>query len=368
MSYGTVQAEKMTTESGYSLGAGNASSFKNRIINGGMVFDQRNSGASVTPINSQYLVDRFWYNTTQTSKVTAQQSTVAPTGFVNSLLITSTSAYSVGAGDVFGVSQIIEGNNIADLAWGTANAKTVTLSFWVRSSLTGTFGGSFYNSAANRAYPFSYTISTANTWEQKSITVAGDTTGTWLTTNGVGITVYFCLGTGSFYGGTADAWTSSIKLGITGQTSLVGTSGATWQVTGVQLEVGTVATSFDYRPYGTELALCQRYYEKSYDVGTAPATSTNLGNTFCIGRITAASTLDYCTTIQYKVPKRATPSLSFWTSNGTANIWDALGGTELPKLNASNSMSFSTYLTAQSGLTVGQAGYMYGQWASSSEL
>jgi hypothetical protein len=255
---GAVSSSSLTVNSN-NISAVNSLGFRNRIINGAMVIDQRNNGASVTPANGAYTLDRFWYNATQTSKATIQQSTVAPTGFTNSLLVTSSSAYSITSSDVFGVVQRIEGFNTADLGFGTASASTVTVSFWVRSSLTGAFGGSMYNSAADRCYPFSYTINSANTWEQKTVTIAGDTTGTWLTNNGIGITVYFCLGTGSFYGGTANAWAGSTKLGVTGQVSLVGTNGATWYVTGVQLEAGSVATPFERRDYGRELIMCQRY-------------------------------------------------------------------------------------------------------------
>jgi hypothetical protein len=235
--------------------------FKNRIINGAMMIDQRNAGASVTPTNGQYSVDRFACNLSAASKYSAQQSSVAPAGFTNSLLITSLSSYSVGVNDYFLIRQSIEGLNCADLGWGTANAQTVTVSFWVRSSLTGTFGGALENSASNRCYPFSYTINSANTWEQKTLTIAGDTTGTWLTTNGIGIKVTFSLGMGSNLSGTAGAWVGSEKISATGATSVVGTNGATFYITGVQLEKGSTATSFDYRPYGTELQLCQRYYQ-----------------------------------------------------------------------------------------------------------
>jgi hypothetical protein len=249
--------------------------FKNRIINGAMVIDQRNAGASVTPANNGYCVDRWKFGLTQASKLTAQQSSTAPAGFSNSLLITSSSAYSVGSGDTFFLDQCIEGFNTSDLGWGTANAKTVTLSFWVRSSLTGQFGGCFRNSAANRAYPFSYTISSANTWEQKSITVAGDTSGTWIgATNGVGIELVWDLGSGSTYLTTAGTWASGNYIGATGDTSVVGTNGATFYITGVQLEVGSTATSFDYRPYTTELQLAQRYFQKSaYGTTTYPSSA-----------------------------------------------------------------------------------------------
>jgi hypothetical protein len=239
--------------------------FKNRIINGAMQIDQRNAGASVTPTNGSYNLDRWGAFVTAASKFTVQQnagSVTPPAGFKNYLGVTSTSAYSVGAGDVFSVFQCIEGFNTADLNWGTASASSVTVSFWARSSLTGTFGGAIINAAENRSYPFTYTISSANTWEQKAITIAGDTTGTWLTNNGNGLRILFNLGTGTTFSGTAGAWAGSTFYSATGATSVVGTSGATFYITGVQLEKGSNATSFDYRPYGTELALCQRYFRR----------------------------------------------------------------------------------------------------------
>ena len=236
--------------------------FKNRIINGAMVIDQRNAGASVTPVNNQYLVDRFLATLTQASKFTVQQnagSVTPPVGFAKYLGVTSSSAYSVLTGDTFAIVQYIEGFNIADLAYGTASAATVTLSFQVRSSLTGTFGGALVNGAQNRSYPFTYTISAANTWESKSITIVGDTTGTWTTDNSAGLGIRFGLGSGATYTGTAGAWAAGNFLSATGATSVVGTNGATFYITGVQLEKGSQATAFDYRDYGTELALCQRY-------------------------------------------------------------------------------------------------------------
>jgi len=267
----TLNVNKIADASGGVL-APISSVMRNRIINGAMVIDQRNAGASVSTIaGDTFIVDRFNTYTTQASKLTGQQnagSVTPPAGFNNYLGLTSTSAYSVGSGDIFTLFQNIEGYNVADLNWGTANAKTVTLSFWVRSSLTGTFGGSLLNGAQNRAYPFSYTISSANTWEQKSITVAGDTTGTWLTTNGRGLIVGLGLGNGSTFSGTAGAWTAGQIYSPTGATSVVGTNGATFYITGVQLEVGTQATSFEYRQYQQELALCQRYYQASIRSGT----------------------------------------------------------------------------------------------------
>jgi hypothetical protein len=239
---------------------------RNRIINGAMVIDQRNAGASVTAVDGTYTLDRWQTYSTPASKFSVQQnagSVTPPVGFKNYLGVTSLSAYSVTSNDYFTVSQAIEGFNVADLEFGTANAKTITISFWVRSSLTGTFGAGVTNSAFNRSFPFSYTINSANTWEQKSVTIAGDTSGTWLTNNGRGLELDFGIGIGSTNSGTAGSWQSGWKPSVTGATSVVGTNGATWYVTGVQLEVGSVATPFESRLYGTELQLCQRYFHSS---------------------------------------------------------------------------------------------------------
>jgi hypothetical protein len=243
------------------ISAENSLGFRNRIINGDMRIDQRNAGASVTPTANAYTLDRWIAGLNVSSKFSVQRSTTAPTGFVNSVLITSTSAYSVLSADRFAFTQFIEGLNTADLAWGTASAKTVTLSFWVRSSLTGTFGGALQNNAADRSYPFTYTINVANTFEYKTVTIAGDTTGTWLTDNQIGIQVRFSLGTGTTYSGTAGAWAGADYRSATGAVSLVGTNGATLYITGVQLEVGSVATPFERRDYGTELNRCFRYFQ-----------------------------------------------------------------------------------------------------------
>jgi hypothetical protein len=267
--------------------------FKNRIINGQMVLDQRNAGASVTPTNAQYLVDRWQAGASAASKFSVQQnagSVTPPVGFTKYLGCTSLSAYSIGASDTFRIQQAIEGFNIADLGWGTANAKTVTLSFQVYSSLTGTFGGSIYNGSGARSYPFIYSIPVANTWTTVSVTIAGDTSGTWATDNSAGLYVTLSLGAGSTYSATAGSWASGFYLSATGATSVVGTNGATFYITGVQLEKGSTATSFDYRPYGTELVLCQRYFEKISGVFL-----TN-SNTY----------LNY----YYKVTKRVSPTFS----------------------------------------------------------
>jgi hypothetical protein len=277
---------------------------KNRIINGDMRIDQRNAGASVSySFTTAYSLDRWRVRTDSDGIVSVQQVSDAPTGFVNSLKTTVTTIdSSLGASQSYFLSQLIEGNNIADLDWGLSTAKTVTLSFWVKSSVTGTFGGSLENSAENRAYPFTYAISSANTWEQKSVTINGDTTGTWLTTNGVGIRLNFGWGVGSTLSGTANAWAAADYRSATGATNLMATLSATWQITGVQLEQNTSATPFERRLYNQELANCQRYYEPLVTVEGYELTSGKVGRM----------------TYFYKVSKRATPTITLGSSSNGA--------------------------------------------------
>ena len=323
---------------------------KSRIINGAMVIDQRNASASVTPASGQYTLDRWTFSLSQASKISTQQSSTAPAGFVNSSLITSLSSYSVSAGEFFLFHQAIEGYNIADLGWGTANAKTVTLSFWVRSSLTGTFGGSLSNSATNRSYPFTYTISAANTFEYKTVTIAGDTSGTWLTTNGIGMYVFFGLGVGSTYSGTAGAWAGSGLFSATGATSVVGTNGATFYITGVQLEVGSTATSFDYRPYGTELALCQRYYFNQSASGNAFAR---------FGSGITVSTSQAQVGIKMPVTMRTAPAL---TTSGTASHYNVYTGsnfacTSVPAIDQATSDFVVVQFNTAASMTANSANF-----------
>jgi hypothetical protein len=271
-----------------------------------MVIDQRNAGASVTPTDSgTYTLDRWTAGLIVASKFSVQQnagSVTPPAGFTNYLGVTSLSAYTVGAADSFSVQQRIEGYNVADLGFGTANAKTVTLSFWVRSSLTGTFGGVLRNGANTRSYPFTYTINSANTWEYETITIVGDTTGTWLTTNGIGLTTVFSLGAGSSVSGTAGSWSSNNFANATGATQVVATNGATFYITGVQLEVGTQATSFEYRQYTTELQLCQRYYYNINGGDTGGFATIGMGGT--------TSSTNSRNLVQHPVVMRAQPTVS----------------------------------------------------------
>jgi len=361
-------------------------SFKNRIINSNMVIDQRNAGASVTPgTGGIYTLDRWQYVNNQASKFSIQQnagSVTPPIGFNNYIGFTSLSAYSSASSDYFVLTQSVEGFNWSDLGWGTANAKTATLSFQVYSSLTGTFGGSFVNSATNRSYPFTYTISSANTWTSISVTVAGDTSGTWVgATNGIGVRVYFDLGSGSTFRGTAGSWSSNYYLGATGATSVVGTNGATFYLTGVQLEVGTQATTFTLAggSYGAELALCQRYYEKSYAQATAVPTNAvssyvvfGLGTTTYYGGSTGDISQNLNTAF-FKVTKRANPTVTTYsytssTTSVASNGWtgaDLAAGTAT--VAGADTLGFNIYNASGANRTV-NPGSVIVHFAASVEL
>jgi len=319
-----------------SVSAVNTFGFKNRIINGGMTIDQRNAGASVSVNgNDIYTLDRFkgWANGGGVFSV--QQSSTAPANFTYSALLTVTTAdASVAAGDNYRWAQAIEGYNVADLAFGTANAKTITVSFWVRSNLTGTYGGSIYSATASRSYVYQYTISSANTWEQKTVTIPGDTSGSWNTTNGNGMVMYFDLGSGSTYQNATGVWVSGEKFSTSGNASWIGTLSNNLYITGVQLEVGSQATSFDFRDYGREFILCQRYYETGigYVLGNAPAAGYYLGGPN-----------------GFRVTKRTSPTVILTTTNVYASSNLALGTAYVSGFNAYATSTSSSGLCETQG-------------------
>ena len=326
---------------------------RNKIINGNMRIDQRNSGSSVTADNS-FAVDRFVFRTVGGGAITAQQSTTAPSGFVNSYSITvSTADSSIASTDNYQLVHRIEGNNTADLMFGTSSAKTVTLSFWVRSSVTGTFGGNLQNNAADRSYVFQYTINTADTWEYKTITVAGDTSGTWLTTNAAGVCVTWDLGSGTDFEGTANSWNAANKRRASGNVQLIGQANATLFLTGVQLEVGEKATPFEHRSYSDELARCHRYY---YKIGPSDGTDT-FGPVF-----TDSATASYLNNV-FPVPMRADPTAL--EQSGTASDYVVRTGgssrtcSSVPVTDSTtNKYAYQVKFTVSSGQTTGHAGYV----------
>jgi len=315
---------------------------KNRIINGDMRIWQR--ATSVTGSTGYSTVDR-WDIPGSTSSLNVDQSSDVPAGFSYSTKITVGTASSASSAYAY-ILQHIEGYNWADVGYGTANAKTTTLSFWVKSSVTGTFGLAFRNTGTARFYTTTYEISSANTWEYKTITITGDTSGTWNTTNGVGFSVFWDLGIGSTYSSTSNnAWTTvgSNYFGVSGTTKLASTSGATFYITGVQLEAGSVATEFERRPYGTELSLCQRYY---YRVESA----TNGNGQFFMGMNYDSST--FYGILPLPVPMRANPTL---TTGGTFRVnWPGGGGTTTSSPTMNQVLPTSAWM--QAGVSGGRVG------------
>ena len=366
MAYGTINADLMTTSDGVS--SSGLYGFKNRIINGNMTISQRN-GTTATSVsgNDIYTIDRYkgWANGGGVFSVT--QSTTAPTGFANSALITVTTAdSSIAAGDNYRFAQVIEGYNIADFGFGASGASTVTLSFWVRSSVTGTFGGSFYSSPATRSYVFNYTISSANTWTYITTTATGDTSGSWNNTNGQGLTIYFDMGSGSNYENATGSWVGSEKFRTSGNATLISTNAATWYVTGIQVEKGSTATSFDYRPFTTELQLCQRYFATTYNTGVAVGAVSNLGALYR----TLDATQSY-SSLMWSLPvkMRATPTSTIYSPNsGTAAKFYTNSGAVDVSVTAAGYDGMQTVAAIVNGVSVVAQAFISGHFTVSAEL
>jgi hypothetical protein len=332
-----------------SINGGPLAGARNRIINGDMRIDQRNAGASVNNIAGGLVtLDRWSAYGAQAAKFSTQRnlnSVTPPSGFTNYLGVSSLAATSVGASEFYGIYQVIEGFNASDFAWGTATAQAVTASFWVRSSLTGTHSGNVISYGTTVSYVFAFTVSAANTWEYKTVTIPGPTVGTWNTNNGGGPQIFFNLGSGSSVSTAPGSWsTSAINWGATGAVSVVATNGATFYITGVQLEPGTVATPFERRSYGQELALCQRYFERGGVVRGAPYVRPAGVN---------ASDANCYATVQFRVTKRVSPTMDGAGSYAFKPSWFDIG------IEAA-----SAFLTADNAS--GEA--KVGQWTAAAEL
>ena len=318
---------------------------RNKIINGAMMIDQRNAGAAVsltTP--ATYVIDRWSFRSN--TSITVQRSITSTTGFINSAYITVPTGAASAAGNFNIMQQSVEGFNISDLGWGASGAKSVILSFQVRSSQTGTFAGSIRNGAGDRSYVFTYSIASANTWTSISLTISGDTTGTWSTDNSAGLIVTFDLGSGSTFATTSGSWTAGNYVTTSGAVQLTTTSGATWYVTGVQLEKGATATPFENRLYGTELALCQRYYSTFYIAFDAA------GNTYAAQGIT------------FPVPMRAMPTYTAITASIVA------GNITSTAFNVGNFPAGqpTTGTTVQWGMNSTARAYYFGDFSAAAEL
>jgi hypothetical protein len=285
----------------------------NRLINGDMRIDQRNNGASGTAFG--YTVDRWKYAGTQSGTRAWRGISFGPPSFPYSLSFAATAAYTPLTSDYFMLQQAIEADAVSDFAWGTASAQPVTLSFWVQSSLTGTFGGAIYNYAGTRSYPFTYSIPTANTWVRIVLTVPGDTAGTWVMAGNAGsMWLDFDLGAGATYRAAAGAWASGLYFGATGSINVVATASAVFYVTGVKLEIGSTATPFNRQSLAKSMADCQRYYQQ---IG-------GVGNSIGIQGVAAAASTWSCTVgyTTMRAAPTANVTASFNNSNaGTVNMY-----------------------------------------------
>ena len=351
--------------------------FRNRIINGDMRIDQRYAGTGPnTAVNggaASYTVDRWQTFSGQATKFSFQQnagSFALPAGFPNYLGLTVVNAYTSGssASDYFSVDQVIEGLNVSDLGWGTANAQEVTLSFWVRTSVIGTYSVFIQNGAGNRSYVANYSVGSANIWTKISLTIPGDTTGTWATNNTGGIIVAWDLGTGSVYQTTAGVWGAGNYFTTSSAVKWVSNAGATFNLTGVQLEAGGAASAFEHRPYGYELTLCQRYYENNYPYGTARGSSGMTGYTYYL---TIATINGYLTgAIPFKVKKRlgSSTTVNFWTYAGVSGWhYGRVGATETVFTPTNVTVGTDNVSWFNSGIATSQD-VMYGMWEANAEL
>ena len=316
-----LAADGSATAQVSSLNGGPLAGTRNHIINGDMRIDQRNAGAALNnAANGSWAVDRWVrYQNVGASNIGRNLNSITPpAGFTNYLGIQISTAGTASASEYTNFQHYIEGFNAADLAWGTANAQSATISFWVRSSLTGGQGFALQNGNNTLGYPFTVNISAANTWEYKSITIPGPTTGTWDTTNGRGITLIVDLGMGSNFRFTSGSWQSANVQGATGALNLNQTLNATFYITGVQLEPGTVATPFERRSYGQELALCQRYYYKTYNQAVVPGSASSAATY----RARAYAGSYAAAVVQFPVLMRTAPTCTVYNSStGATNSW-----------------------------------------------
>ena len=336
--------------------------FRNRIINGDMRIDQRNAGASVTPASGAYTLDRWQYGASQASKVTIQQnanSVTPPTGFKNYLGAVVASTATVGAGDYFQFSQKIEANNTSDLDWGLSAGKTLTLSFWAMCSGAVTLSGAVQSILSPfTSYPFTFSFTASGIWQQFVITIPAPPPSTnWATGTSTSLYVQWNLAVGSTYSGTGNTWVNNNYFGATGASSLMGTVGNYLYITGVQLEKGNIATSFDVRPYTTELALCQRYCWVSY-------TTSGNGGPLGTGAVYSATLTQV--SLQLPVSMRTAPTAttvlngsSIWCGSYVGATGTTTATTPAVQTDLNNLQNIRLAIDGLSGMTAGQATWTF---------
>jgi len=295
--------------------------FRNIIINGDMSIAQRSTSVSSITTTAYHTVDRWYIGVATAGTWTISQSTDVPTGqgFSSSLKMDCTTANaSLSSGSLLNIQQRFEGQNLQYLKKGTSNAESLTLSFWVKSSKTGTYIAELFDNDNSRNISKSYTINSASTWEKKTITFAGDTTGALDNDNNRSFNLDMWLAAGTDYtsGTLATSWESITSANrAVGQVNLADSTSNEWYITGVQLEAGDTASDFEFLPFDVQLHKCKRYYERSYNYGTATGTGTTTG--ILQMEVISAGTL-LITPIGFEVEKRTTPS--FVTYDGVGNV------------------------------------------------
>ena len=329
----------------FSLNGGQLAGLRNRIINGDMRVDQRNNGSAVTPTAATYLVDRWYYYTNIASKLTFQQVSDAPTGFKYSLKVSVAAQYSPANVDSFVVWQPIEGLNVIDLNLGTASAATITCTVWIKGSIAGTYTCYLGNGTGARSYVG--TIAVTTSWAKQTITLIGDTTGTWPTDNTTGLRLGVDLGSGINQSTTAGVWQAGFFARTAGSVTFVNqVNGSTLNITGVQLELGSTATTFEQRPYGLEFALCQRYLPASNGVGV-------------IANGHAFSATNALVTFPFQVPPRVPPTGVSVANAANFNVWDGGGNliacTSIGLYGYAGSYGVILQPVVAAGLTLGRA-------------
>jgi len=323
---------------------------RNMIINGAMLIAQRGT-AAIDPTTNGFAVDRWKAYTTTGSGHTFQQVSDSPDGFEHSIKITIGTGASPSASNMNVIYQSIEGYNVSHLDFGTSAALSIVASFWVKSSITGNYGCSIHNSALDRSYVGQYTVSVADTWEKKSVTFTGDTTGTWLKTTGVGMHINFDFGSGTDFEVALDTWVPGNDKRVSGQAILVATSSATIQFSGAQLEVGTTATPFERKTFDQELIACQRYCQKLHGEVTNSMVSMQL----CYSTIGTEGVLYYS-------KKRAAPTITQYSAGVTG--WfihyenTSVVVSAVPTFDTIDSKTCRITALVASGLTQGEAAYL----------
>jgi hypothetical protein len=337
-----------------------ALSHRNILINGKFEVNQYNDGSSTSFAAGAYFVaDRFDYYTNAGAfavySATHEISSDAPDGFSKSLKITCTSGGTIPSTGEVVFRQKIEGYNSSVLNYGSANGESATVSFWIKASVTGDYGLQFvyYDGTNSQFYVSKYTVNSANTWEYKTVTIPPQTTNAFdNVTNGNGLTVYWDLGEGSTYSGTAGAgWGTTYLNGLSGGVKLMENTGATWQITGVQLEVGDTATPFEHRSYGDELARCQRYFLMCKPETSAGITHAGFAN------LNARSTTARYSVVHFPVSMRVRPSVAY---SGSLTAYSGSGSYAVSaiSMNGSTEHAAEMEITAASGATVGHGGWV----------